>query len=347
MQAVILAGGKGTRLRPLTIHTPKPIVPVVNRPFLLYQIDLLMPPAIKNVILCLSYQPRKIEELLSDGSDLGMRISYLVETSPLGTAGAFKNAKEHIEDTTVVFNGDILTDVDLNKVIDQHRSTGTAATIVVTPMENPVGYGVVEAAADGRVTRFVEKPQLEEVHSNLINAGIYILEPSVLKHIPDGRSFSFEYDFFPALLDTEEPFYAYRHDGYWLDIGTPDGYLEGNLDVLNGRLKSHVPERPSAGEKFDEAARIDERSQVDPSCVIKAQAQITNSIIGPNCFIEEKAQIDNSVIWSATRVSAEAEVRQCVIGKSCHIGHSAVLVGAVLGDKSVVTDYSQLEGNHE
>lgn len=343
MQAVILAGGKGTRLRPLTIHTPKPIVPVVNRPFLLYQIDLLQPPAIKNVILCLSYQPRKIEELLSDGSNFGMRISYLVEASPLGTAGAFKNAKEYIEGTTVVFNGDILADVDLRQVIDHHRSSEAAATIVVTPLENPTGYGIVEAAADGRVMRFVEKPQREEVESNLINAGIYVLEPSVLKHIPDGRSFSFEYDFFPALLDTDEAFYAYRHDGYWLDIGTPEGYRQGNLDVVNGRLRSYAPERPAPGEKFDPAVRIDERSHVDPSCVIKAQAQIVNSIIGPNCFIEEKAQIENSVIWSATRVSAEAEVRQCVIGKSCHIGRSAVLVGAVLGDKSVVTDYSQLE----
>jgi NDP-sugar pyrophosphorylase family protein len=343
MQAVILAGGKGTRLRPLTIHTPKPIVPVVNRPFLLYQIDLLRQPAIKNVVLCLSYQPRKIEELLSDGSNLGMRINYLVEASPLGTAGAFKNAEAQIEGTTVVFNGDILTDVDLSKVIDQHHSTGAAATIVVTPLENPAGYGVVESAEDGRVTRFVEKPQREEVHSNLINAGIYVLEPSVLKHIPQGRSFSFEYDFFPTLLNAGESFYAYRHDGYWLDIGTPEGYLQGNLDVLNGRLRSYTPERPIAGEKFDLAARIDERSYIDSSCVVKAQAQIVNSIIGPNCFIEEKARIENSVIWSATRISAESFVRYCVIGKSGHIGRSAVLIGAVLGDKSVVTDYSQLE----
>lgn len=343
MQAVILAGGKGTRLRPLTIHTPKPIVPVVNRPFLFYQIDLLTPPGIKNLVLCLSYQPRKIEDLLGDGSRFGLRITYLVEASPLGTAGAFKNAEEYIHGTTVVFNGDILADVDLEQVIAQHQSTQAAATIVVTPRENPAGYGVVEAAPDGRVTRFVEKPQRQEVRSNLINAGIYVLEPTVLKHIPEGRPFSFEYDFFPALLAREEAFYAFRHEGYWLDIGTPQGYWQGNLDVLNGRLRSHAPERPTPGEKVDATARLDERSHVDPSCVIKAQAQIRNSIIGPNCFIEEKAVIEDSVIWSATRVSADAEVRRCVIGKSCHIGRSAVLVGAVLGDKSVVTDYSQLE----
>jgi mannose-1-phosphate guanylyltransferase len=345
MQTVILAGGKGTRLRPLTVHTPKPIVPVVNRPFLLYQIDLLAPPEIKNVILCLSYQPRKIQELLSDGSNMGMRISYLVETSPLGTAGAIKNAEEYIEGTTVVFNGDILTDVDLSAVIAQHRDTGAAATIVVTPLENPVSYGVVEAAEDGRVARFVEKPRREEVQGNLINAGIYVLEPSVLKHVPEGRPFSFEYDFFPCLLEKGEAFYAYRHDGYWLDIGSPDGYLKGNLDVLGGRLGSYTPEPPPAGEKFDAAARIDETSHVDPSCVIKAQAQIINSIIGPNCYVEEKVRIENSVIWSASRISADAQMRHCVVGKGCHVGRSAILAGAVLGDKSVVTDYSQLESN--
>lgn len=342
MQAVILAGGKGTRLRPLTIHTPKPIVPVVNRPFLLYQIDLLNQPQIKNLILCLSYQPRKIEELLSDGSRFGIRISYLVEASPLGTAGAFKNAEEMIEGTTVVFNGDILTDVDLNRVIDQHRSTGAVATIVVTPVDNPIGYGVVEMADDGRVTRFVEKPRREEVHSHMVNAGIYVLEPSVLEHIPEGRPFSFEYDFFPSLWEKGEAFYAYRHDGYWIDIGTPEGYLKGNLDVLTGKLKSHIPQRPSRGEKFDPQARLDDRSFVDPSCIIKAQARIVNSVIGPNCFVEEKAEIRDSVIWSATRVGAEARVARCVIGRGCHVGRLSVLDGAVLGDKSVVTDYSRV-----
>jgi NDP-sugar pyrophosphorylase family protein len=343
MQAVILAGGKGTRLRPLTIHTPKPIVPIVNRPFLFYQLDLLNEPGIKNVILCLSYQPRKIEEIFSDGSSLGMQINYLVEASPLGTAGAFKNAQDQIKGTTVVFNGDILTDVDLKKAIDQHRTTKAIATIVITPVEQPVGYGVVEAAEDGRVQRFVEKPQLEEVRSNTINAGIYILEPEVLPYIPEERSFSFEYDFFPTLLEKGEAFYAYTSIGYWLDIGTPEGYWQGNMDVLNGRLKVHQPSTPPRGEKFDSTTQIDNRSYLDPSCIIKANAQIRNSVIGPNCFIEEKVVIEDSVIWSATRVGAEAQVRGCVIGKSCHVGRSATLIGAVLGDKSVVTDYSQLE----
>lgn len=342
MQAVILAGGKGTRLRPLTLHTPKPIVPVVNRPFLLYQMDLLKPAAIKSVILCLSYQPRKIEELLGDGSEFGMHISYLVEASPLGTAGALKNAQHQLEGTTVVFNGDILTDVDIAQVIEQHRSTGAAATIVVTPVDNPVGLGVVEMADDRRVTRFVEKPQRQDVHSNLINAGIYVLQPSVLRLIPEHRSFSFEYDFFPTLLATGEPFYAYRHDGYWLDIGTPEGYRTGNLDVLNQRLSTYSVQFPAPGDKFDPTCHI-EKSYVDPSCVIKPQVQIINSIIGANCFIEEKARIEDSVIWAASRIGAEAQLRSCVIGKGCHIGQLAVMNGAVLGDKSAVTDYSQLE----
>jgi NDP-sugar pyrophosphorylase family protein len=345
MQAVILAGGKGTRLRPLTIHTPKPIVPIVNRPFLLYQMDLLKGIDIHQVILSLSYQPRKIEEVLTDGSNLGMPISYLVEASPLGTAGAVKNAESQIKGTTLVFNGDILTDVDLSKVIDHHHSTEATATIVITPVDDPTGYGVVETGEDGRIMRFVEKPQREETRCNTINAGIYILEPAALNYIPEGRSFSFEYDFFPALLETGESFYAYTWDGYWADIGTPEGYRRANLDVLGGRLKLYQPPARSSGEKFDSAAQINQLSSVDPSCVIKANARIKNSVIGPNCHIEEKAVIEDSVIWSATRISADAQVKESVIGKGCHIGRSAILNGAVLGDKSALTDYSQLEGH--
>jgi NDP-sugar pyrophosphorylase family protein len=334
-------------MRPLTVHTPKPIAPIANRPFLLYQLDLLAGTGITDIILCLSYQPRKIEDVLGDGGDYGFRIKYIVEASPLGTAGALKNCESLIEGTTIVFNGDILTDLDLKPVIEQHRATEAAATIVLTPVEHPSDYGVVETHDDGRVKHFVEKPAANQVVAQTINAGIYILEPSVLEHISGGKSCSFEYDLFPALLEKDGRFYAYTATSYWRDIGTPGSYHRANLDVLAEKLRTYTPEHSARGEKFDESARLDHLSLVHPSCTVKAGAEIINSIIGPNCFIEEKARIEDSVIWSATRISAQAEIKGSVIGKSCHIGRS-VLVSAetFLGDKSVITDYSLLWRGH-
>src|SRR5256714_7465689 len=209
MQSLILAGGKGTRLRPLTIHTPKPVVPIVNRPFLLYQIDLLKKAGVKDVTLSLSYQPGKIEEILADGQEYGVRIRYAVGASPLGTAGAYKNAQEHLSQAAIVFNGDIFTDLNLAEVIAYHREKKAAATIVLAPVENPSAYGLVETEPDGRVRRFLEKPKPDEITCNTINAGVYVLEPHILNYIPAGEKFSFEYQLFPALLANNEPFYAH------------------------------------------------------------------------------------------------------------------------------------------
>src|SRR5215813_2603115 len=245
MKGLILAGGKGTRLRPLTIHTPKPIVPVVNTPFLLYQVDLMKSGGIDEIILSLTYQPRKIEDLLKDGSDYDMRIRYAVEGTPLGTGGAFKNAEEQIDSTTVVFNGDILTGLDLNATIARHRQTKAVATIVLTPVDNPSAYGLVETDSDGRVLRFIEKPGPAEVTCNTINAGVYVLEPSVLRYMPKGEPYSFERGLFPTLLEHKQPMLAYTMDRYWIDIGTPQKYLEVHRDILAGKFKSkRVP--PSA-----------------------------------------------------------------------------------------------------
>jgi NDP-sugar pyrophosphorylase family protein len=342
MQALILAGGKGTRLRPLTMHTPKPIVPIANRPFLLYQLELLKQADVRDVILSLSYQPHKIEDKLGDGTDHNVRLSYTVEASPLGTAGAYRNAESLIRETTVVFNGDVLTDIDLNDVIGYHREREATATIVLAPVPNPTAYGLVETSNEGRVQRFLEKPKPEEVTCDTINAGIYILEPRVLDYIPEGEPFMFEYGVFPQLLERGEPFYGYVWRGYWRDIGTPASYLQANLDVLAGGVK--ILDRPPAsrGEKFDETAEIDSLSCVDTSCAVKAGAQVINSVINRNCYIEERARIENSVVRSGSRIGTGAVISDAVIGKGCHIGR-AVTVGAgtVLGDKSVITDYSQ------
>jgi NDP-sugar pyrophosphorylase family protein len=341
MQSLILAGGKGTRLRPLTIHTPKPVVPIVNRPFLLYQIDLLKRAGVKDVTLSLSYQPRKIEEILADGQDYGVRIRYAVEASPLGTAGAYKNAQEHLAQATVVFNGDIFTDLDLAAVIAYHREKKAAATIVLAPVENPSAYGLVETEADGRVRRFLEKPKPEEITCNTINAGVYVLEPHILDYIPEGEPFSFEYQLFPAILAAGEPFYAYTWMGYWIDIGAPARYLQAHSDLLGGKLTSYEVQRPSVPPPGEgEALQVDALSVIDPSCTLKPGVEIINSVLGPNCLVEERARIEDSVVWAGTRVGSTSLIRRSILCKGVIVGRNSTVEGAVLGDKSSLTDYT-------
>lgn len=342
MQALILAGGKGTRLRPLTVYTPKPIVPICNRPFLLYQIDTLRRAGITNITLSLSYQPNKIEQLLGDGSDYGVKLNYTVEPQPMGTAGAYKFAEDRIREPTVVFNGDILTDLDLKAVIREHNERKAAATVVLQPVENPRAYGLVETEKDGRIRRFLEKPKEEEITCNTINAGTYILEPRVLDFIPAGENYSFEYGLFPNLLERKELFYAHVPPRtYWIDIGTPERYLQAHHDLLANRVaRIHIKERRGA---FDSAtvAEIDELSIIGDECQIKPGAQIINSILGAGCFVEERARVENSVIWPHTRIGTAATVTNAIVGRGCHVGRSAVVgSGSVLGDKTSLTDYT-------
>jgi NDP-sugar pyrophosphorylase family protein len=343
MQALILAGGKGTRLRPLTVHTPKPIVPIAGRPFLLYQLELLKRADVRDVILSLSYQPHKIEDRLGDGADFNVRISYAVEVSPLGTAGAYRNAAALISETTVVFNGDVLTDIDMNEVIRFHRERNAAATIVLTPVPNPTAYGLVETETDGRVRRFLEKPTPDQVTCDTINAGIYILEPRVLEYVPEAEPFMFEYGVFPQLLERREPFYAYTWRGYWRDIGTAESYLQANMDVLAGQVNLLGRQPAERGEKFDAAAEIDAASVVDPSCTVRAGAQIINSAVSRNCLIEERTRIEDSVVRGGSRIGAGSIITGAIVGKGCHIGRAVTVGrGAVLGDKTVLTNYSRL-----
>lgn len=342
MQALILAGGEGTRLRPLTIYTPKPVVPIVNRPFLFYQIDLLKRAGIKDITLALGYQPNKIEDIFGDGQEYDVHIRYVVETTMLGTAGAYKNSEDRLRQTTVVFNGDIITDANLKDVVSFHREKNAAATIVLTPVENPSIYGLVETDMDGRAIRFIEKPKAEEISCNTINAGIYVLEPKILNYIPDGEKFSFEYQLFPALLRANEPVYGFVWSGYWMDIGTPQRYLKANDDLLNGRIKSFKVDRHPYTVPIGEGEppQIDNRSVIDPSCTIKAGVEIINSVLGPNCFIEERARIENSVLLAGARVGRATEVRGSVVGKSALLGRFAKVENSVLGDKSSLTDYT-------
>ncbi len=342
MQALILAGGKGTRLRPLTVYTPKPIVPICNRAFLLYQIDTLRRAGITNITLSLSYQPFKIEQQLGDGSDFGVNLNYTVEPQPMGTAGAYKFAEEHIRERTVVFNGDILTDLDLERVIREHDARQAAATVVLAPVDNPSAYGLVETDADGRIRRFLEKPKGDQISVNTINAGTYVLEPRVLDFIPAGENYSFEYGLFPDLLKRGENFYAHiPGETYWIDLGTPARYLQAHHDLLAGRVRN--VELPDKRGNFDSAtaAEIDSLSMIADDCTVKPGAQIINSVLGQGCYVEEKARIENSIIWPHTRIGAGAQVSGAIVGRGCHIGLSAqVGAGVVLGDKSTITDYT-------
>jgi NDP-sugar pyrophosphorylase family protein len=257
MKAVILAGGEGTRLRPLTLAIPKPVVPVVDRPFLRHQLDLLGRVGVDDVVLSVAYQPERIQEVFGDGSPLGKRIRYAVETTPLGTGGAVKNAEPFLDSTTIVLNGDVLTDVDLPRVLEEHRSSGAAATLVLAPVANPSAYGLVECDASSRVRRFVEKPDPSQITTDTINAGIYVLQTSTLALMPPGVNHSIERAFFPALLARGDLVRAYVHRGYWIDIGTPEKYLQVHRDILRGLFRVVPSGREVSGGSAHETARID------------------------------------------------------------------------------------------
>jgi NDP-sugar pyrophosphorylase family protein len=350
MKAILLAGGKGTRLRPLTIHTPKPIVPIFDRPFLQFQLDLIKKVSeIDEVILSLNYQPRRIEEIFGDGGDTGLSLRYMVEPAPLGTAGAIKFAAANIHESVVVFNGDVLTEVDLGAVIALHRERKAKATIVLTPVDNPSAYGLVETDAAGNIRRFLEKPDPQQITCDTINAGIYILEPDTFDRIPSDVPYSIERSYFPSLIERGETFVAYIYKGYWIDIGTTEKYMQVHRDIMDRRYLA-APFSTGSGACISPSARVEDGAVIEGPCfidadvVVKAGARIgPYSVIARHCHIEEHASVERSIVWADTRVSQEAIVRNSVLGRSCHVGRSAIVDnGAVLGDKSVVTDYSKL-----
>jgi mannose-1-phosphate guanylyltransferase len=352
MKAILLAGGKGTRLRPLTVHTPKPIVPIFNRPFLHYQIDQLRQvPEIDEVILSLNYQPRRIEELLGEGDGLGVRIRYVVEPMPLGTGGAIRYAGDQLTESVVVFNGDVLTQVDVNAVLKLHRERKAKATIVLTPVENPRAYGLVETDASGNIQRFLEKPGDSEITCNTINAGIYVLEPDTFDRIPKDTAWSIERSYFPSLIERGETFVAYTDKGYWIDIGTPAKYLQVHRDIMDGYYAAppfagspHGTAWVSPEAKVDEGVELHGPCFIDEGVVIRAGAKVLPySVIGRQTHIEESAVVEGSVIWPNGWIGQEASVRHSILGRNCHVGrNSTVESPVVLGDKTVLTDYSKL-----
>jgi len=351
MKAILLAGGKGTRLRPLTLHTPKPIVPIFDRPFLHYQLDLLKQvPEINEVVLSLNYQPRRIEEVFGDGTELGLRIRYMVEPQPLGTGGAIKFSAHGMDESVVVFNGDVLTAIDLAAVIARHRERKAKATIVLTPVDNPTAYGLVETDKDGNVSRFLEKPKQEEITCDTINAGIYVLEPDTFERIPRDTNFSIERSYFPSLIERCETFVAYVYRGYWIDIGTPAKYQQVHRDIMSGDYPA-VPflDRASAavvadGAKVEAGARVEGPCFIDHGATIKAGARVgPGTVIGRSVHVEEGAVVEETIVWANSWIGRDADVRGAILGRNVHLGRNVtVRPDSVLGDKTVVTDFSSV-----
>ncbi len=355
MKAVLLAGGFGTRLRPLTVHTPKPIVPIFDRPFLCHQIDVLKRlPDIDEVILSLNYQPERIRELLGVGVDPGLPLRYVVEPSPLGTGGAVKYAEPHLDGTTIVFNGDVLTGVDLTAVLRLHRERQAAATIVLTPVDNPAAYGLVETDADDNVTRFLEKPSPDDITCNTINAGIYVLEPATFDRIPSGTKYSIERAYFPSLVDRGEPFVAYIDHDYWLDIGTPAAYLRAHRDIMGGRCAAApFADRPNGESVVATDAEIDPTAIIDSPCFVGSNARIErgahlapHSVVGRSCVVGSDAVVDGAILWPETIIGDGAVVRDAIIGHRGQVGSQATLgPGVVLGDDSTIAPHSKVDAS--
>jgi NDP-sugar pyrophosphorylase family protein len=349
MKAVILAGGEGTRLRPLTLSIPKPVVPVVDRPFLRHQLDLLSTVGIHDIVFSIAYQPERVQSVFGDGHGFGKRIHYAVEKTPLGTGGAVKNAESHLDDVTVVFNGDVLTDVDLPRVVQEHRESGAAATLVLTPVPNPAAYGLVETDASGRVLKFVEKPDPSQITTDTINAGIYVLQTATLALMPAGVNHSIERAFFPELLRRGDLVRAHVHRRYWIDIGTPEKYLQVHRDVLRGRFPVRLDGAPHAGGWVHREAHVEDGAELEgpfylgPGSRVAAGAHVgPDAVLTAGVVVEPGARVTDSVLWEGTRVQKSASVEGALLGADVRVGaHARVRPGVVLGQGTFVSDHSR------
>ena len=344
MKAVILVGGEGTRLRPLTYNTTKAMVPILNKPFLEHLLGYLKGHDITDIILALSYMPERIRGHFGDGAKMGVRLSYLIEEEPLGTAGAVKNAEGYLDESFLMLNGDIFTDLDITAMIDFHRQSRAVATIAVTPVEDPTAYGLIETDAKGKISRFLEKPSWEQVTTNMINAGIYVLEPEVLARIPPGKQVSIERETFQQLLADKEAMYAYSASAYWLDMGTPEKYLRLNHDLLTGKALSPINIGGDDKSRIDPSADIRAPVLIGEGCVIGRGVKIKGpAVLGAECRVDEGATIEGAVLWNNVRVGTKAVLRNCVAASYSEVHkESEVPDNCVLGDKVVVGKNNKL-----
>ncbi|MEG4276221.1 mannose-1-phosphate guanyltransferase [Microcoleus sp. MON1_C1] len=353
MRAVLMAGGSGTRLRPLTCDLPKPMVPILNRPIAEHIINLLKRHQITEIIATLHYLPDVMREYFTDGAEFGVQITYAVEEDqPLGTAGCVKNIAELLDRTFLVISGDSITDFDLTAAIEFHRSKQSKATLILTRVPNPMEFGVVITEENYRISRFLEKPSSSEIFSDTVNTGTYILEPEVLDYLPANQECDFSKDLFPMLLEKNEPMYGYIAEGYWCDVGQLDVYRESQYDALRGKVKldlSYYNEVRSGlwvGQNtfIDDSAIVEVPAMVGNNCRIGARVKIdAGTVIGDNVTVGADANLKRPIVWNGAIVGEDAHLRACVICRSTRVDRRAhVLEGAVVGSMSIVGEEGQV-----
>jgi mannose-1-phosphate guanylyltransferase/phosphomannomutase len=352
MRAVLMAGGSGTRLRPLTCDFPKPMVPILNRPIAEHIINLLKRHQITEVIATLHYLPDVMRDYFQDGSDFGVQMTYAVEEDqPLGTAGCVKNIAELLDETFLVISGDSITDFDLSAAIEFHKQQKSKATIVLTRVPNPIEFGVVITDKEHRIRRFLEKPSSSEIFSDTVNTGTYILEPEVLDYLPENQESDFSKELFPLLLEKGEPIYGYIASGYWCDVGHLDAYRESQYDGLHRKVKlDYAYEEQSPGvwvgqnTFIEPSAKLEAPSLIGSNCRIGARVRIAaGTVVGDNVTIGADANLKRPIIWNGAIIGEEAHLRACVIGRGTRVDRRAhVLEGAVVGSLSTVGEESQI-----
>lgn len=341
MKAVIMAGGKGTRLLPMTSKTPKPMVPLLNRPCMEYIIDLLKKHGITNIAVTVQYLPEVMKSYFGDGSAFGVSITYFEETIPLGTAGSIKNCEEFLDDRFIVISGDALTDIDLTEAIDYHVKKEALATLILTRVENPLEFGMVMTDDNGRITRFLEKPTWSEVFSDTVNTGIYILEPRVLSFIPKDQEYDFSKDVFPKLLAEHEALYGMAANGYWSDIGSMEIYRQAQFDMLDGRVNVAIKAQEIApriylepGVRIDSSVRIEGPAYIGEKSYLQVGASVgAYSVVGTNALISSGAKLTQTILWENIYLAKRSEATGAIICRNTSIYESAsVRDGVVIGD---------------
>lgn len=343
MKAVILAGGFGTRIRPLTYLNPKPMLPLVNKPFMHNFISWIKSHEIRDIILSIGYLPEVFEDFFKNGEELGVNIRYVTEEKPLGTCGAVKNLENLLEnDSFMVFNGDVLSGIDLTEMIRFHKDKKADITIALTPVADPTSYGLVPIDEDGRVEKFLEKPSWDEITTNLINAGTYIIEKKLLELVPANENYSFERGLFPNALEIGYSIFGFVSNAYWLDLGTPAKYLQAHHDILNGRVKFEFLEKELYNQiRIGENVTYNKSSLLSGPLVIGADSDIDEtasvnplSVIGRNCSVGSGSNINGSILFDGV-----------TIGKNCIIKNSIISYNAVIGDNVVIEDNAVIGDN--
>jgi mannose-1-phosphate guanylyltransferase len=341
VQAVILVGGQGTRLRPLTSKVPKPVVRLVDRPFVAFMLEWLRGHGVDDVIMSCGFLADGVRSVLGDGSQLGIRLRFVEEPEPRGTAGALKLAEPMLDERFLMLNGDVLTDIDLTAQIAQHQSSGARATLALVPVADPSAYGVVILREDGSVSDFVEKPSADSVKSNLISAGAYVLEREILDLVMPDRNVSIEREVWPRLIDNG--LYGYSSQSYWLDIGTPSRYLQGTFDILEGNVETAVRERlGSDWLAIDESVQA--HGRVIPPALIERDVYVAQGahvgslvVLAQGVSVGAGATVERAVVLEGAQIGAGCELRDCIVAAGCRIGDGTRITGgAVLGENVVV-----------